>query len=64
LKAFRARFEHKLHLLREKFESKINAMREYNRSEFAQAEQRLDRLEAAIAKEIDDRVTETDEQVN
>ena len=64
LKAFRARFEHKLRVLREKFESKINAMRDNNRIEFKRAEERLDRLENAIAQEIEDRVTETDEQIN
>jgi len=36
-------------MLREKFEGKINAMREQNRTEFKTAEERLDRLEAAIA---------------
>ena len=51
-------------MLREKFEGKINAMRERNRTEFQNAEQRLDRLESAISQEIDDRVTETDEQIN
>ena len=64
LKAFRAKFENKLRVLREKFEGKINAMRERNRTEFKNAEQRLDRLESAISQEIDDRVTETDEQIN
>ena len=64
LKAFRAKFENKLRVLREKFEGKINAMRERNRTEFQNAEQRLDRLESAISQEIDDRVTETDEQIN
>ena len=64
LKAFRAKFEHKLRVLREKFESKINAMRDYNRTEFKSAEDRLDRLESAIAQEISDRETETDEQIN
>ena len=63
LKAFRAKFEHKLRVLREKFEAKLTAMRERNRTEFRSAEERLDRLEAAIAQEIDDRVTETDEQI-
>ena len=64
LKAFRAKFENKLRVLREKFEGKINAMRDQNRVEFKNAEERLDRLEGAIAQEIDDRVTETDEQIN
>ena len=39
-------------------------MREYNRREFKNAEERLDRLESAITQEIDDRVTETDEHIN
>ena len=64
LKAFRARFEHKLRMLREKFEAKINAMRELNRRETRNADERLDRLENAIAQEVEDRVTETDEQIN
>ena len=64
LKAFRARFEHKLRMLREKFEAKINAMRELNRRETTNANERLDRLENAIAQEVEDRVTETDEQIN
>ena len=63
LKAFRAKFEHKLRVLREKFENKIKAMRENNRNEFQNAEQRLDRLEQAISQEVDDRVTETDENI-
>ena len=63
LKAFRAKFEHKLRVLREKFEQKIKFMRENNRSEFQNAENRLDRLEKAIAQEVDDRVTETDEKI-
>ena len=49
MKAFRAKFENKLRVLREKFEGKINAMRENNRTEFTNAEARLDRLEAAIS---------------
>ena len=49
LKAFRERFEHKLRVLKDKFESKINAMRDNNRTEFKNAEERLDRLESAIA---------------
>ena len=39
-------------------------MRNHNRTEFTNAEDRLDRLETAISQEIDDRVTETDEQIN
>jgi len=49
LKAFRAKFEHKLRVLREKFEAKLDAMRSHNRTEFKNAEQRLDRLENSIA---------------
>ena len=64
LKAFRAKFENKLRVLREKFEGKINAIRDSNRTEFTNAEERLDRLESNISQEIDDRVTETDEQIN
>ena len=63
MKAFRAKFEHKLRVLREKFENKIKAMRENNRKEFINAEQRLDRLESAINQEVEDRVTETDEKI-
>ena len=48
LKAFRAKFEHKLRMLREKFETKLHDMRELNRTEFKNAEDRLDRLESAI----------------
>ena len=48
LKAFRAKFEHKLRMLREKFETKIREMREHNRNEFKNADDRLNRLEAAI----------------
>lgn len=39
-------------------------MRDRNRTDFSNAEERLDRLETAISQEIDDRVTETDEQIN
>ena len=49
LKAFRAKFEHKLRTLKENFEAKINAMRDRNRVEFKNAEDRLDRLENAIS---------------
>ena len=63
LKAFRAKFEHKLRMLREKFETKLNDMRELNRKEFKNAEERLDRLEGAIEQEVQDRVTESDEQI-
>ena len=61
LKAFRAKFEHKLRMLREKFETKLHDMRELNRTEFKNAEDRLDRLESAIEQEVRDRVTESDE---
>ena len=63
LKAFRAKFEHKLKTLREDFEKKISDMRKYNRDEFANAEARLDRLENSIVQEINDRITETDEKI-
>lgn len=39
-------------------------MRDRNRTDFRESEERLDRLEANIAQEIEDRVTETDEQIN
>lgn len=48
LKAFRTRFEHKLKMLRDDFEAKVNKMRQFNREECILAEERLDRLEAAI----------------
>lgn len=51
-------------MLREKFEGQINEMRKSNRSEFKNAEERLDRLQTAIAQEVDDRVTETDAKIN
>ena len=38
-------------------------MREHNRDEFANAEERLDKLEASIDQEVSDRVTESDEQI-
>ena len=63
MKAFRAKFEHKLRVLREKFENKVKFMRENNRKEFSNAESRLDRLESAISQEIEDRVTETDDKI-
>jgi hypothetical protein len=63
LKAFRAKFEHKLKMLRDDFETKIRKMREFNREECARADQRLNALEASIDKEISDRVTETDERI-
>ena len=39
-------------------------MRKSNRAEFKNAEERLDRLQTAIAQEVDDRVTETDAKIN
>jgi ElaB/YqjD/DUF883 family membrane-anchored ribosome-binding protein len=63
LKALQSKFEYKLKELREDFEGKINAMREHNRREFQKAEKRLTALEEAINKEIDDRVTESDELI-
>ena len=50
-------------MLREKFETQIKEMREHNRNEFANAEERLDKLEASIDQEVSDRVTESDEQI-
>ena len=50
-------------MLREKFETKLNDMKELNRKEFKNAEERLDRLEGAIEQEVQDRVTESDEQI-
>jgi hypothetical protein len=63
LKAFRAKFEHKLAMLKDDFETKIRLMREFNREECKRAEERLDKLENSINQEISDRVTETDEKV-
>lgn len=64
MKAFRAKFEYKLKYLRETFEGKLNDMRKYNREQFKISDQRLDRLDSAIDKEIQDRIDETDEQIN
>lgn len=64
LKAFRAKFEHKLRELRETFEGKLNDMRKYNREQFANADDRLDTLEKNINQEVQDRVDETDETIN
>jgi len=44
-------------------EGKINAMRLYNREQFELANQRLDDLDNAINKEVEDRVTESDELI-
>ena len=38
-------------------------MRLYNREQFELADKRLTQLEEAVAKEIDDRVTESDELI-
>jgi hypothetical protein len=38
-------------------------MRDHNRSEFKKADKRLTALEEAINKEVDDRVTESDELI-
>lgn len=39
-------------------------MREYNRQEFKNADNRLDRLENSIHQEVSDRITETDADVD
>jgi hypothetical protein len=44
-------------------EGKINAMRLYNREQFELANTRLDNLNDAIDKEVEDRVTESDELI-
>jgi len=38
-------------------------MRKYNREQFELADQRLTNLEDAISKEVDDRITESDELI-
>ena len=63
LKALQSKFEYKLKELRDDFEGKINAMREHNRREFKAADKRLTALEDAITKEVEDRVTESDELI-
>lgn len=63
LKALQSKFEFKLKELRETYEAKINAMRKYNREQFAIAHQRLTSLEEAIAKEVEDRIQESDELI-
>ena len=63
LKALQSKFEHKLKELRDEMEGKINAMRLYNREQFELANQRLDDLDNAINKEVEDRVTESDELI-
>lgn len=63
LKALQSKFQYKLKELRDDFEGKINAMRSHNRSEFKLADKRLTALEESINKEVDDRVTESDELI-
>ena len=63
LKALQSKFEYKLKELRDDFEGKINAMRAHNRKEFKAADKRLTALEDAITKEVEDRVTESDELI-
>ena len=63
MKALQSKFEYKLKELRDDFEGKINAMRKHNREEFKAADERLNRLEEAINKEVEDRVTESDELI-
>ena len=63
LKALQSKFEFKLKELRDDFEGKINAMRLYNREQFELADKRLTALEEAVTKEIEDRVTESDELI-
>jgi hypothetical protein len=58
-----SKFEYKLKELRDDFEGKINAMRTHNRKEFKAADKRLTALEDAITKEVEDRVTESDELI-
>eukprot|EP00350_Pseudokeronopsis_sp_OXSARD2_P004314 CAMPEP_0170541826 /NCGR_PEP_ID=MMETSP0211-20121228/1448_1 /TAXON_ID=311385 /ORGANISM="Pseudokeronopsis sp., Strain OXSARD2" /LENGTH=122 /DNA_ID=CAMNT_0010844693 /DNA_START=75 /DNA_END=443 /DNA_ORIENTATION=+ len=63
LKAFQSKFEYKLKLLREEFEEKIRQMREYNKQAFREADERMDGIEESIQKEIQDRISETDEKI-
>jgi hypothetical protein len=63
LLAFRNRFETNLKNLKDHFENEVRMMREFNREDFANAEQRLDNLENSIYKEIADRVSESDATV-
>ena len=60
LKAFRNRFETNLKNLKDEFETKVRLMREFNREDFKNADERLDKLEQSIYKEISDRVSESD----
>lgn len=64
LRAFRAKFEHKLRELREEFEGRLNDMRKFNREQFTAGDERLDKLERNINQEVQDRVDETDETIN
>jgi len=64
LKAFRNRFETNLKNLKDEFETKIRLMREFNRDDFKNADERLDKLENSIYKEIQDRVLESDATIN
>lgn len=63
LKALQSKFEYKLKELRDHFEGKINAMRRHNREQFELADKRLTALEDAVTKEVEDRVTESDELI-
>ena len=63
LKALQSKFEYKLKELRDDFEGKINAMRLHNREQFRLADERLNKLEESIQKEVEDRVTESDELI-
>lgn len=64
LKAFRSRFEINLKDLKDEFELKVKLMRDYNRQEFKNADNRLDRLENSIHQEVSDRITETDADID
>ena len=63
LKALQSKFEYKLKELRDELEGKITAMRLYNREQFKAADDRLTKLEDAITKEVEDRITESDELI-
>lgn len=63
LKALQSKFEYKLKELKDDLEGKITAMRLYNREQFKAADERLTRLEEAITKEVEDRITESDELI-
>ena len=60
MKAFRNRFDTNLKILKDDFETKVRLMREFNREDFKNADERLDKLEHSIYKEISDRVSESD----